>query len=60
MNLPKAIVILEDINNAQTSSKTADSIHAIKLGREALKRISKNRTGTYVSVHDRLPGETAD
>ena len=60
MELGKAIEILTNETNEWIPGVNEDLINAIKLGIEALKRITKEREFPHVHIGTELPGETKE
>lgn len=59
MNIDKAIEHLKDIGLSR-GTLSEDDLEAIKLGTEALKRLSMNRITDCPHIHSPLRGETKD
>ena len=60
MTLDKAIEYLDYILKEHPRIESADFGSAIKLGREALKEIHRERIGEILFIGEQLPGESKD
>ena len=60
MTLDEAIEILSIYDKQGVVTALPDFHDAVKLGREALKRLQEQRSGTILDEYDLLPGETKD